>query len=981
MPSVMSYTQDDVLYHQYDLTDPNLDLDLTSDPWNLQVGQASIVRGLDVIHRGRIAPAGLRKPLGTTNPNATTAALKMAEGSADMNGLTSVRFCDLYNSTDYSGSTTTLVLATGSWPSEMAGGILYQNADGRAGTARTAYIQSVNPAGTLNIYPAVDAWANYDKIDIVYSKSYDKRGIWVTNGRKFWLLNNGSWVLYLDLGSDTPYLGSTWHVCRISYSIVMFVSPTYAPRIVHLGDAAVSSANGNVALAGLLKPCKPRGFESNGDDSDGDTDSAKSWTAIVIGSGGSIAIGSYRILVRAVNLDDGAESETVPVYDESDLDDQDVNVAAGSNSIAVHSYPDSTTREPCPLHERWTHIEVWRTQNAGSAYFLEKRISIAELENEVDTAISAVPSTLVSNDYASCTLSDSALGGQTQLGAIDMISGKAPPMCKRATSLLGVTICAGAADASRTNPTAYNRNFYTNPAADSLSGNGQIVNRAAGYGNYTFQAGDEFVVISCSVAGKAGAYAIASKVSPAALSLVAPGVGSDATSLYGYIRRSYTIDWPYIASDEDVWYSRTDKYAPESFQIANADGTSRILRVSSIGDVLRNLVTVGNYAAMVMASGVHLLYFDTGVLMCDTVISQGGGTPWENSVVVFDNVVLWARPEGVRTLAVSNDPDSDGHRGRLGWLDPEGKTRQWFEDAYNGGYTIDAGIDTHNGTVRFRRQLASDANTFEVLEYSYLNKRWTLIDDDSGAFYVRSRNADTTDEADEILYSVTDQGCAFEVNCFDTTHPYDSAVVQATPTIATGYTVTTTYIQKTGAFDAKMLGDIIRFKTTTGTETEYTRIITAATANRVTFATVTGLTYGWTFYIASPRFCIRWAPLVGKVRDAIKTLRQMIVRAFTGPRNHANANWGDPPSGDLTLSSFRDYHTTAADTNSSEIPVFDEGNAGNLSEDRVSALEGQGSAITLQIATEDTRTDFRLELVKAVIEEESDVRADQSTSA
>jgi len=1124
MAGVISYSQDDVLYHQYDLADPNLELDLTSDPWNLLVGQASIIRGLDVIHRGRLAPNGGRKPLapnvydsgtGTASAagftltdatktwpvdgligmyleiegtwyeiwdnNATILNLTSAppDGTysytvrryqlgtltaaetADMAGTASRRWKAVEHEdiSDYTINAGSIVKLTSpyAWPAEMVGGYIYlQNGINYYHQNHVAKITSISTTtqtdDTLNFTPdhALTGPQPGVKIEVVYPTSGDKRGIWVTNGRKFWLLHDGVWVLYLDLHRDS-LLGETWHVCRIANHLVMFVNPKYAARIVRL-DADVATAEtdnssvvtDNSSLAGLIKPKKPDNLETEGDD---DSNTNKSWFADSGGSG-SLTGGSYKIKVRAVNLDDGAESEFVNVYDEDDRDDLDILLTASETGLIGHIINQSSYQPP-PYHERWTHIEVWRTTASGAIYYLEARIPICELANEgFDSAnLGLVP---FASGYRRVTLSDSALAGQPAMLTNDLLAGKPPPICQRAVNVLGVTICAGKASDDRVNPRAYSANFFTDTDAAVGAEWTAASFRVTQTGLFTYYVrGGNDVFRIFAPAAYAGDYGVNTKIDANTISLLDGPPVNITEGLLGCILTPYEIEWPYIESDEDVWYSRTDKYAPESFQIVTSAGASRILRVSSVGDVFRNLVVVGNYACMVMSSGVHLLYFDSGLLAKDTVITYGGGTPWANSVVVYDNVVVWARPEGPRILVTSNEPDSDGHRGRLGWLDAKGAMRQWFEDAWNNGYEVDAGIDAHSGTIRFRRKV--DANTYETLEYSYLNKRWTQMDDDSGDFYAASTVADTTEQSDQLLYSLDEDGAIFQENHFGLTHPYDDCTVQdvvetidsGTGTVAdhvltdsskswtpdamigdmvsilgllyeitdndatsitipsysgTGtkaYTIKSAYINKgwpdtdytsiirINGFHHLMEGDVIRI-TLPGVTESVSRVIRSASSSYVAFDSITGLDdndEGVTFRIAPMRFCLRWAPLMGKILDKIKTLRELVVRAFTGPRNHAGGSWPDPPTGKLTLSSYREYHTTAADANIDEIGVFDEGDTGNLSEDRVSALEGQGSAITLELSTEDTRTDFRLELVKAVIEEESDVRADQSTAA
>ena len=64
---------------------------------------------------------------------------------------------------------------------------------------------------------------------------------------------------------------------------------------------------------------------------------------------------------------------------------------------------------------------------------------------------------------------------------------------------------------------------------------------------------------------------------------------------------------------------------------------------------------------------------------------------------------MWATPEGVRTLDVTNDPDENGNRGTIGLFGQQ-KLLLWFREAESSGDTVDAGIDVRNATMRIRRR-------------------------------------------------------------------------------------------------------------------------------------------------------------------------------------------------------------------------------------------------------------------------------------
>jgi len=958
---------DEVLIHA-DMSDPNVDMDLTSDPWNIPPELASEILGRDVLRRGRIAPDGGRRPLGVTNPDSDD--LVDAWG-IDFKGLSGVRYSDVYLAARYTAAVGSLQKLTSpyAWPEAMIGGYIYRSSDGRVSAAETARkITGISTTAetddTLEWAPDMSgAWVGFDKFNILYNSEYDKRGIWVTNGRKFWLLHDATWGLYLDLGSD-DYLGERWDCCRISTNLVMFVSEKYPSRIVHLSDGTISGASGNESLAGLITPKKPEEIETAGDD-DGNTE--KSWIMTAV-AGGSLSAGDYRVLLRAVNLDDSAESRFVPAYDAGDLDDRDIT-AALNNLLKVNT-PLRQTHYPPPLHERWTHLEVWRTQAGGAAYFLERRIEIADLDNE--SAGGAVLDCLVEQSppaQNACTMSDANLAGQTQASATDLLAGYPPPICRKVETLGDVTICAGKANASRTNPIAYNRMYYIDPAdaATYTHLTRKLADATNPWTNYTWQDGDEFYIISCDQA-VTGAYPISARDNAGQLELEAPGPGENLTAVYGYIQRPYELDWPFIESDEHIHYSRTDTFAPESF-------LTRTLTISNTGDKLRDIVRVGPYVAVIMSEGIHLLYVDSGELLCDTVSAAGDGTPWEHSVVVFENNVVWATPTGPRLMVVSNAADDRGHRGVIGQLDQDGRMRQWFEAAYAAGETIDVGLDTLNGAIRFRRTI--DANTFQVLQYSYRTNHWTKLDDDNGVAYARSSYAGDDEEEAAVIYSVTAEGNVFEVNYQGIEHPYDDYNVEDT-TLGGGWTSTTTKIEKLAQFHASMIGDMVRFTSVANEAVDGAgRVIRNADNDKIEFDALPAAASG--FIIGATRFRMRFAPYQGAFRENVKTIEAVGVRALPGPRNTENEDWPDPPEGALTVRAYRNHDDEAASEDEDGIAIWDDDDVAYTSKDAASNVECQGQAITLEIECLHARTDFRLKGVEMRIRESGHNAEDVST--
>lgn len=1076
----------DALVHTHSLADPDVQLDLTADRWNLNDRQASVMIGRDVITPGVFGPDGGRRPTGVFIPSVDrpiTEAFGM-----DFFGRKAVRFADIFTQPAYAQPTNSSfqkLQAPFAWPAEMVDGLLFVNEDERVrdtlGARRiTAISTTDNENDTLNWAVGFPANQVGDKFHILYWRNYDKRGIWVTNGQKSWLLHEGQYVQYLDLGAALK--GQRWDMARISRNLLMLVNDTYPARIIHLDEEASTEASTNSTLAGMITPIKPDDVEIP------EVLTNNSWIMKAEGSSGSMTAGKCRIKVRAVNVDDSATSKFVQVYDEANPT-SDVLIVVENDKVSIWNEPNDSDIAPPPLHERWTHIEVWRTTAGGVDYYREALIEIARLANERTVApieeisfsgatyygqstqyasgtilkvgafaaythqpgdfalITAPPDgelfdqidppwnwrtgtysiirrvdadrilisqigareslrdpfvyvfgtvtsvvgeiiagqvllnidSLVSEKYFECTLSDNDLAGFPVLAVEDFIAGGPPPICRRVASLGAVTVCMGKANVLTVNPGADSRNFY---ASDFTIGRpSNIIEKSNHFADYTFLQGDRFVV-TADPSGSGvtlGEHRILSKTDDL-LALAAPlGAESGGGGIEGHIRRAYEMDWPTIKSDEDIWFSRTDRFAPESFP-------TRTLAVSSIGDIFRAMVPVGNYVAVLMDSGVHLLFRSGTQLVKDTVAAVGQGTPWEDSVAVVANTVFWASSEGPKAMTVTSEVASSGMRAQIG---PLGGTavRQWFRDAYDADQRIDAGVDTLNHCVRWRRRL--DETTYQVCQYSYRTGLWTLLDDDNGLAYAATTFAESAAQASPLLYSVTEVGTVFEVNNQSRVHPYDGFVVQAilgdddvithVAPSRVGRTRGETGVTRveTGSFASAMLGDVVRFRSPNPQVDGAVRVIVEASRAAIGFDSLPALAAGDEFIIGANRLRYRPAPLTGKFRSTAKTLDSLMVRALPGPRNDGVA-WPDPPEGRFTLRAYREYDDEPVDERDRELEIFDENDVSRTTDDRVSALEGAGSALELELEMVETRTDFRLELIEAEVREETDQIIDAS---
>lgn len=860
---------------------------------------------------------------------------------------------------------------------------------------------------------------NGSKFYILYKKPSSLKGIVVSNGRTFWLYSGGTKTQIMDMGSN-DYIGAVWKSSRIAANRYLLTCPDFHPRVLRLNQEATTDIAGEDSFAGLLPPNKPADVESyenvsvSLDTNTGISLKNPSWFAKADNTPGDLA-GSPDIqaLVRLVNYEESLFSHMVPVWDSDDISvpydnamaggvSLDINTISGGivgifeNRFAGDNPTDNNFGWSPYISPRATALEIWRTQAGGGTYHLESFVELCgDWYNE--TVIASTGDNVVgrlglmnyiSNDGASptgpITLADEDLAGLPALTDENRFVGGLPPVCKESISLQGVTICAGKAGASVPKATIYAKNFCTATTEAVFNGPSHVSpNRLITtamtsnfvppgdiFENYTFKSGDRLVVrhtgtfSSTTVSIPEGTYDIVAKHANDILEVTDWGTGSQSTATtvsqpcQFFIERPYEIEYPEIESDEDIWYSRTVQFSPETFP-------ARIVTVSRIGDTFRKIVNIGRYAAIIMDQGVHLLYFDSNIgaeLQQDTIAEAGFGTPWGDSVVKVGNQVMWASVDGIRVLSTTNAPGVNGTRAQLSLLD-DGRFSDWFQDALDDGDVIDAGFDPSYSCIRFRRNFGS--NTFTTLQYSLRTRLWTFLDDDAGAKYAQSSFVESSDLQTPALYSVElGTGALFRVN-YEGADPYSGITTSGTLSDMTAYSPTS--VTDTGNLDSKLVGSVIRF-TTSGVDT--LRIILTASSNTITFASVGDLVDTTTFIIESIRFRVTYAPALGRDNKSAKTLSGVRTRFRAGERT---------TSGDtLTIKSYEDYGTASVDTDT--IDIYSPGETGKTDIDRVSPLTAQGYAIGIEIEKLNARSDFEVELFDVLIDEEANTVIDQDST-
>lgn len=868
----------------------------------------------------------------------------------------------------------------GPWSAEDIGAQLIINEDSRLADVKRFPVRGIfsfcqtndslilaqYETGSAISFPTVTTNQRH-KHTLLTTRVLDFEGVLVGNGRKFWLLEDTGYRLLLDLGDDS-FRGVAWRATQIAANRLMLTAPGHAPRILHL--SRTNTTAGDETLAGLPAPQKPNIDEV----AQGETIRNASWLgAITVGGGSLSATGSgdgVEIVVRLANLDDGVYSDFVPVVKSIDTsiptdttEDTLRFVVAALDRISV--YPaingdeqDANNTEigyTPPISRRATHLEIWRTfSSVSSAFFREALIPLMDPMQEpagVDTQswmdptpANRFPVRLSDVDIQELPILTDAIRQAYQM----------PPVCRESSSLKSVTLCFGKASDTVVSPNIYASNFAgTNGTYTTATGVFDL--GSAEFDNFdaeSFLDGDELVVVESSSTPEfpRGVYPITGSGGTGQATIAANITASDVSGVIFYIRRRYPVAWPKITNDEEVWYSRTDDFTPENFP-------ARILRLSTIGDAFRRAINMKEYTVVVMDQGVHLLYLEGTTLKRHTVADYGKGTPWPESVIPYGENVYWATARGVNVLTLTPEVDETGRRGRV--LESTGlRFESFFKDAFRSGDTIDAGADTLNGCLRFRRTYA-DGST-KTLQFSFLTDQWTFLDDDTGFRYVNTTAL--ADTPSPLLYSVEPTtGAVFELNT-----DFDYAGMTLSGPL-TGFVVESDQIRAPSGlpFSPLLVGEPLRLYNGT---TEHLRIIRAASADRILFDLVPDLDTSWSYAIASRRVRIRFASMRGTRPNTTKTLYAGTARLLPGD---------DPPTSPVTLRAYENFQNIPSSQDT--VDIFSDEEDGRTSEDRVLSLTAQGSAIEVEIESLRGRNDFAVDQLEFIYREENVEQTDAQT--
>lgn len=870
---------------------------------------------------------------------------------------------------------------SGPWPSDMKGGVVLINEDGRIANAGYGTVDAVatsfEESDTLRLAITGVTPTDTYKLAVIYEKQADIGGAWLTDGRKFWLVSSGESTLWLDLGTD-DYLGQSWSIVQARPGTFLLFNPNTYPRAINMayGDPvpAISAFAGCLPLHWLPELS---GKKSSANDIRPVTMALKTSYGT-----GMLVAGQYRIKVRPVNVIDGLEGPMLDVASGADAQVFYLAPANTTDGFVLKTWDFNLRGSVFGLSlfsGRWTHIELWRTIGNGATYFLETRIAVHGRRNEQDDdspelwRILSGSSTLCVNTPS---LSDVDLQALSIMSVDDLLFGWPPPICQDAVNVGGVTYCAGKGNRSGRTvtikvPMGVAQNVTVTPNSVSSKETQFHFENSEG-SNYVWKDGDRIVVIDGgrdTATGETlqlGSYLINNRVASGndLYSWEVPLTSVTIENVRAYIETQIDVDWPVIGSDDQIWYSRTSKFAPESFS------KSRFVDLGRTGDIFRRIVAVGNYACVIMDGGVHLLYPGFGgdgqlTILKDTVAQFGKGTLWPKSVIVIGNTAFWANKGGAQVMRVSSSPNETGNLGTIDTLSDE-STQTWFQDAAENGWEVDAGLDQYNGALRFRRKKSE--HEYEVLQYGFDTERWTTIDDDNGLAYVSASSLETNRKNAPRLYSVTDGAAFMEVNREDRNEDFPGVTLEAVTD--SEWEVRVNRIIKKDAFSAALVGHVVRLTSADDLFSDVPRIITEATDDYIQFSAVDDLRMGDSFVIAASRFRVRFAAVRGQGPDHAKTIHAVTIRAHEGEKHKAGSGWENDDPKPMTVRSYSDFASDPTDERADEVPVIPRGAGEQTDIDVSSGVQCDGRAIELEIENLSARTDFQIEDVTLRFREE-----------
>jgi hypothetical protein len=765
-------------------------------------GEVSDLAGIDVTRPWRRADP--REPIDGTAVLGylDRPVVDVIESGFDGNGIWSV-VVPLGDHFDLSQSGSDLDINSGMYLAAFGGGVGWPtflgNGEGfvifykkSTRTTEVMRVTGVSSTGTsvennkldLDPAPSADGVVG-DYVRVVGVQGYDRRGLFVSSGFRMRLHQLSSYGSAPLITVPEASRTDRWRGVRISNSRFLCVSPRHAPRIIKLADPEpaipILSSLANTTYTDSTKRITQTSLFTDYTFAVGDV--------CVIRSGAGVVAGSYVINSRIDN-------DTISLETSAGSD--------STNDVGLHilrrSHFDDTLAGPPPpfgqvdpqlgpnLAAKMESADVGSI-DAGTAAV---RIRVIDLDTN---AVS--PFYQIGDDAGGTTIT--AVANQTVKITL-----------RRYTNQANYYLALG----SRGHLVQFWRKLsdgvgYFLEVEVPLD---EIVEKRAASGIYqialtlsdTDLAKKQLLLTSDVVKGVPPAAADVAVLGDTGIVLLAGKADTD--QFVRPVIDGLTYEWPTIDNDNVVHFSRTDAFEPENFppRLANQ------LVLSNVGDTFQRFVACGDDVLAIMQRGVYRLT-SGGLLGVRRVAiaATGLGTPWPDSVIPVEKRALWVNAHNVYLYDVENLGTDRPPLMSIGR-----DITSWLKETADLEETIQSAFDERRRVVIVRR--VKTDGTIQDWEYDYTTSMSGFVEDRTGVMYANSLNARSNIDGKAILHSVDETGAVLEIGKEQRSgdsHPYDGKTVQAT-TDGT-YTITTESITKAGAFSADMLGDSVRFRSST----------------------------------------------------------------------------------------------------------------------------------------------------------------------
>lgn len=621
---------------------------------------------------------------------------------------------------------------------------------------------------------------------ILSVQTYDRRGLWITNGKKFFLFQNSVYLAGAFMNNQLVDKGAEWRGARISGNRFMFVSDRGAPRVVTLvGDRAespiVCGINATLDSSGLVITLVSAFIDYVF--ADGDT------VEITVAGAGAV-LGVYEIVSRtnsAITLrtSAGTTSTTDFSFCVNRRKNDPISLAGPMPPFGgtdPQTGPIESTQDVVEDHPRFSISGGGGSVTAGTTAVKIRVVDLATGAVSAFTQVSesqgGLTKTVSENDRVSLTLNTSPVG-----------SGKFAGIADRIHVVQVYRQLSAGTDYHLETEMPYGKAKEPGFLMHLTLSDADLGNKPILLSNDVLKgpppAGRDIAVL-----GDTRTVLIAGK--------------TDIDNFTNPSINGIEFRWPTIDNDNVIHFSRPDAFEPENFPPA----LTNQIQISKTGDRFQRFVASGDEVLAVMEQGVYRFLSGGRIGVQRRVIAETGlGTPWPKSVIAIEKLALWITPNNIYTYDAEAINFDQNPLRAIGY-----QYRNWLREAFDLGDEIQSFYDPQRRVIVIRRIKVDGA--FQDIEHSLDTGNSTFVDDRVGLTMAASVNV-RNDEGAARLYAIDQSGAVFEIGRelrVGDSHPYDGK--DASFTLDVSYTTTDEQIAKNGAFSKHMLGDSIRVTST-----------------------------------------------------------------------------------------------------------------------------------------------------------------------